>query len=85
MLLLVLNPILILVFFNSLVMLYVSFPVYVNVAHFVVVVCCCPASVFCFVGFGWGGGFVGFVGKPLLCRILDIIEVSFLRCSPCML
>jgi hypothetical protein len=78
----VLKPILMFVFLNNFVMRYVSFPVYVKVAHLGVGVGVFfgPTAI-SFLGFKCGFG----VGKPLLCRMLVIVEVSVFRWSPCML
>jgi hypothetical protein len=73
----VLNPILMLVLLNSFVMRYVSFPVYVKVVHMGLGVFVFEFSAVSFLGFGCGFG--GWVGNPLFCRILVIVEVSALR------
>jgi hypothetical protein len=63
--LLVLNAVFTLVFMNRLVMKVVSFPTYVNVAHFCGRVCVCVVIV-CFLVVS-GGGFRGECGSRRRC------------------
>jgi hypothetical protein len=73
----VLNPILMLVLLNSLVMRYVCLPVHVKVVHLGVGVFVCEFVAISFLDFGCGFG--GWIGKPLLCRMFVIVEVSVSR------
>jgi hypothetical protein len=76
--LLVLNAIFTLVFLNRLVMKVVSFPTYVNVAHFCGGVCVCVV-IACFLVVSGGGFRVGgWIGKALLWRMFWMVVISVL-------
>ena len=76
MVLFVRNAIFMLVRLNKLVMYVVSFPVYVNVIHLCVCVCVFSCCWFCGCR-GWCG-LCGFIGNPLLYRMLWMV---FSSCS----
>jgi hypothetical protein len=78
MVLLVRKAIFMLVFLNRLVMKLVSFPMYVEVAHFVAGVCV-RVFVNCFLLVTGGGcGVGGWIGKALLCRMFLMVITSAL-------